>query len=226
MKKKLFGLLALILVIGTTGCGDKGEINYQGVYELGETKIKTYLKDDNIYYNVENDTLDTTGSSEIKENIFKPDSLSEDATITFKNNKISVKTSNEYLESGDYKYTKPYTNEEFYNDFYGDKKYLDSEINGVYIKDDIKIYVYQKNEEAIRIFFELNDATSDFEINLDEEGNYYLAFFETVFNITFEDNTMIINIEAEDDQYQVVDGTYEKASDLKLDDIIKYIPVF
>ena len=229
MKKKLFGLLLLVLVFGVTGCGEKGEIYYNGIYELDNTQIRTYLKDSTIYYKVENETLDTYGNAELnkEKNVVKLDSISDDAKLTFKNDKISIKTSNEYLESKDYKYTKPYSKEEFYNDFYGDKKYLNSKINGIYEKDDIKIYVYQNRDEAIRIYFDLNEGTNDFEVNLTEDKTYQLDFFDTIFNISFAENTMTMDVQVSEDyeEYDVLNGTYEKTSALNLDKILEYIPV-
>lgn len=229
--KKILGILGLLVLI-SSGCGNKGEIRYNGIYELDNAKIKTYLKDDIIYYAVKNETIENNGSNDLnkKKNIIKIDALSDDAKLTFKNDKVVIKTSNEYFKSGDYEYSKPYSNEEFYNDFYGDKKYANSEINGVYVNGDVKVYVYQKRDKTIRLFYakdyKTKEGACDFEIDLDENGVYHLDFFESVLDITFEDNTMTIYAETEDEDLAILDGTYKKDSDLKLDDIIKNIPVF
>ena len=225
MKKKLLGLLLLItLLFGTTACNDKkktekSKIEYTAVYKLGKNTIKTYKMGDTIYYKAESSEINNTGNSELKKNTIKLDYVSEGSTLTFKNGSVLIK-SNANLESGTYKKTGKYTNEELFNDFYGDKTYLTSEINGVYEKDDIKIYVYQKNGNVIRIFFDFS-GENDLELSKNDDGNYYLEFFEDVFTLSFTDSSMNFDLKTNEDKKQALNGTYTKKSNLGLDEIIK-----
>ena len=227
MKKKIFGFIfAIALIFGITACGEKqnkkeeAKIEYTAIYKLGKNKIKTYKKDNEIYYKVETSNFENIGSSEISKNSINLDAASENAKLTFKKGSALVK-SDSVVKSGTYKNEGVYSNEEFYDDFYGDKSYLNSKMNGIYVKDDTKMYVYQMDGNNIRVFYILDGATSDFTIEKSNEEKYHLDFFEETYDISFTDDSMILDLQTNDERNKILSGTYKKDSKLELDEIIK-----
>ena len=220
MKNKLLGIILVgVLFLGLTGCGAK-ITDYPGVYEQGDVKIKVYLEGDTFVYKVESPNITTRGESELEKNVIKLDNVSENSTFTFKSGKADLKTDYEFIKSGKYTRTGDYAKEDYYNDFYGEKAYLTSELNGIYVKDNLKIYVYQTNEGTIRMFYDLNGNTSDLEIYREEE-KFALDFFEDVYNIKFESGKMIIDLKTDNEENKVLNGTYTKESTLTIDQIIE-----
>ena len=234
MKQKIVTGLLLLVVFLSAGCGNKEKIsndnnntntekiNYNGIYNLDDTKIKIYSENDKIYYVVENNGLHIRSYTKAN-NIIMLDSVSDKTKLTFKKDLVVIKTDNEDLKEGKYEFTEPYSKEDFYSDFYGDKEYSNAEINGIYTNEKVKVYVYQKSEKAIRLYCQENNHGMDYEIDLTENNTYHLDFFDTTFDVSFNDNTMTISVESEDDDYKVLNGTFTKKSKLELDDIIKNI---
>ena len=218
MKKKFFGFLLIVsLVVVVTACNDKkedknkkGKIDYNAVYKLGKNKVKTYKMGDTIYYKAESPEVNNTGNSELNKNKIKLDNIAEGATLTFKNNSALVKADIN-LKSGTYKKEGKYKKEDFY---------ATSEINGIYIKDDFRVYIYQRSESEIRLFYTLEEASSDLTLDLDEDGDYYLEFFDDIYIISFIDDSMVIYLETDDEEHQILSGTYTKETSLGVAEII------
>lgn len=221
MKKFKLILVMFAFVLVLTGCTkEDGKIDYNAIYKLGDAKIKLYLKGENVYYKIDSDDINVSGNAELKNNKIVLDMVSENTTAKFKEGKIELKTDYEYLKGGNYKNVGAYTKEEFYNDFYGDIKYLNSEINGIYLKDDIKMYVYELNQDAIRLVYDFDDMGHDLEISKTDDGDYNLEFFEDTYTIKFTSNDMIIDLKTEEEAKKKISGTYKKDANLDLDTII------
>ena len=228
MKKIRIILSIFVFSLALVGCSSKeeigtGEIDYQAIYELDGAKIKTYLRDETIYYLVDSEEISTSGNDELKNNKIKMSSIGEETTLEFKKGKVNFKTDYPYMKSGDYKNIGAYTKEEFYVDFYGEKEYLNSNINGIYVKDGLEINIYQIDEDSIRMLYYFEDGTYDLQIDKNEEGVYYLDFFEDTYKVDFTLDGMELELKTDDEIK--LSGLFVKKSEIDIDFIINnYYP--
>lgn len=228
MKKLLLSCFVLLSVLMLTGCGENketGEIDYNAVYKDHGVTIKTYLKDGQIYYQIKSNKFTTSGEAELKDNKITMDMVTDKTTLEFVKGNIKITTDYEFMEAGNYKKSGEYTDDDFYEDYYGSSKYLTSKLNGVYKNGDKTIYVYQKDKKTICLLYTIEDVDSIIEPEETSEGVYESDFIDDYYTITMKDDTMIVEIKSEDETRTAFNGTYKKDSEITKEDILKlYMP--
>lgn len=198
------------------GNSDFGE--YTGIYKLNNTEIKILHEDDTIDYKVYKDNdLYGNGSDTIKSNKIKID----DFTFEFGKNKMNVKSKNKNVSSGVYKRVDEYKTDNIYNDYVGDVALYNNNLAGVYENETYKIYIVVIDKNAIRMKYNTLDEGVNILVPKTNANSYEMDLFNTRYTINFKDNSLTLEVNSDDENSKVVNGTYTKTTTLSKVETIK-----
>lgn len=222
IKLLLVGVLCLSIIL-LTGCKkeEDGEIDYNAVYENGNMKVSTYKMKEMVYYFFNGKDFENNSSGELENNKVKLDIFTEDSYLTFNKGYITLDLGkNDFVKSGKYKKVGSFSKEDFFDFAYGDKELLNSEITGAYEKDKLKIYVFQNRKNSINVYYVIGESPAELEMEKNENGDYYLEFFEDIYTIKINSGKMTIDIKTNDEEKKVLNGEYTKTENLDIDQIM------
>ena len=199
---------------------------YNGIYKNQDKKLKLYCKDKTTCYRdfyKEDSYLYFTQSS-IKENVINDRSF----TLKLEDDKAIVEeiVDEEYGEngiSGTYQKEKEYTDEEFFKDKYCDPELLKTKYNGYYTLNKLKMYIYQKEQDTVRVYITGNFGIFDIEFKIQKDGTLYTDFFEDEYKITLTDDSATFETIKTDKEEKAKDGVYKKEKTLTYKDILENI---
>lgn len=217
------------------------KFNYNGIYENDGVIVKIFDKKDlrsqelTKFFNVEF-VIEANGWSigaafdddDIINNKATASFFDNEITIEFKNNEIEVTgneatiNNNQGFKNGVYKKTGDYKTEDYFRDNIGDPSLINSIYNGKYNLDGKIVYMYQIEENRVKIVLIDNSPNSSFFYS-----NYFTiengVLTEEVYGddeikttITFDGNNLILM----DIENQNISGTYVKEKNLTIDEII------
>ena len=203
------------------------KISWSGIYTNGSDSVKIYQIDKNkMYFDINTEESRVYTTATIDGNTAKGKIY---ATYTFKliGEKLKVETTDEYMLDATYTRTGDYTKEYIYSDNYGDPKYLNSQINGVFYseKRDATVTVYQINENEAYLHIQVgeNDYIKTATV-VDGTIDFYeeLADKTITINITFEDDLLELKVKDTDrgSFLKRINGKYTKTKSLTMEDII------
>lgn len=222
MKKIVLILIAVILCVTLTGCksvkGNEKFGKYTGIYKLQNMEIKVVHYKNKLLVKM-NKNNEPFGSTEVIIEGNKFEDLN--CTFEFKKDAVNIKTTQKDIPKGDYKRVKPYTTKEIYKDYVGDIAFLNNDYNGVFENDKNTIYTLQTTKDTIRFATDNNGVSTNLELNKKDEQHFYLDFFESKYNLTFNKEQLEVKYESPDED--AISGTYNRKSKMKAVDAIKII---
>ena len=190
-----------------------------GIYKNGDKSVKIYpLKNGSVFYYVDDTSY---GFVEVDGNFLEDESFGETISFEVKDNEINAKFS-EYPElDGTYKKETDYTEKDLINDVYGDYDLFINKYNGHYTKNNDDLYLYQLDEDTVRVIILSQDSFSSFDLEFDivKEDNFYTDFFEDSFSIDYKGDTLTFNSVGEDHSH---DGTYTKVGPVDVNEILEF----
>lgn len=202
-------------------------IIWNGVYTNGENTITLYqIESDKINYTVNiNSHLITGIADEIIENKASGE-IFETHTFELCNETLTFTTTDKDIPTTIFTKNKDYTQTDFYKDSYGDPAFLNTELNGIFKKDNTTIKLFQTSQTSA-ILTIIND-NYHFNKSINVNGNtlsYEDDFFDEVqkINITITNNTLVLTASSTDQESNLnkCDGTYTKESAYTIEQIIK-----
>lgn len=222
----IISLIMIIELIWFTGCEtSKKEISassFNGVYEYNQTKLYiTAIDKDSLEYYFTNDNKEKEyGTLYYYNETIKNRDFDEYIQISLDNDNLVVDTTNgNILKSGTYKKIKEYSLDEFFEETYGYDKYYNSKYIGKFTNENGVVYIYQPDEKYVRLFSDIDNSITYWELNIDDDGYLYSDDFETEFTIKINDNQLYYMIRSDEDKYNY-EGTFIKEGILSKNDII------
>ena len=199
------------------------EDTYRGIYKLNKNTLKVHCNDICYItiYNEDEEEIYTEMAymkkNEIKEN---------DVTITFEKDKITIKNESEDDEiSGTYTKEKEYTDEEIYKDYYGNIELLKTKYNGYYKLNDKEMYIFQTEEDRVRVYIKCPLQFFDVQFYIKEDGSLFIDFLDDEYQITLSDNNATFTTLKSEEHNKEYDGTYIKQKTIDYKDILKNVTI-
>jgi len=241
MKKKvaivvvIIGLLLLVtsgvmLFLGSNNNSGEKEENkqkektvfklgdYTGVYKISDGtsifKVAHYNDKVLIHYNAGSYLGEV--ESELKNNKYTSDEL----TIEFFQNMITVTSTIEEIKSGDYE-KEDYSLDDVYAEFVGSTTLAESKYNGIFKKDNISLNIYEYREDEIRFIVNSN-MMIDITMNK-EDGIFKTDIFETHYEIKYADDNKSLELTVTEDGKKdtKMSGKYTLDKSFTKEDILK-----
>ena len=190
---------------------------YSGVYTYGNNTIKMFYDGEYIRFNLNESSV---GYLEEKNGKWVEDFMGDTVTVTFKDGSIDLEKSDDKSVSGNYKKTKDYKIEEYFNDEQGNILYFNNKYNASYKKDEYDMITYQADDNEVRVV--INSETSSFDIPFDikADGSLYKDFMDNTFTITFDDkgNATFTTIKGG----KAHDGVYIKQGNITIEQVLNF----
>ena len=188
--------------------------DYRGIYQLKDKTIKIYPGGDGMaYYSLGEYN---NGYIEFKKGILIDESFGEKLSFELTSKGIKVDSSEDPSLNGEFTKASDYTEQDLLKDVYGKPEYFTSKYNGIYEANKVKFYMYQTDEDSVRVI--TREGSWDISFDIEEDGSLYEEFFEDKYYITFGDKTMTFRTEGEDKEF---DGTYNKVGDVTVSELTK-----
>ena len=215
------GLILVAIGIIIIKNNDK-TIYYSGLYTKDGIKINIFRKDDKLYYTVKKDIYGILNLDE-ENNKASGERFSYKYSYSFETDGLDIESDDNSIPSGHYKREKDITFEEYYESAFGEKKYFDSEFNGIYKNDLGTIYIYQISESYCNVIIDHKNGFKKGYFNISDEFNYNINSTEgdAIFTISvMEDKAVVETTLIRVDREMQYDGEYTKVSSLKMEDLI------
>ena len=201
----------------------KEEISFSGIYESDKGTLKVYdTGKGKIFFTFDGD-YSVDSYAEVKKGKAVENGFDKREFSLEGESLVVSDDSEDYNIAGVYTKKKEYTAKEYYNDAYGDPKYLESKYNGLYKSDKKKMYIYQTEDGKVRVNVDTGDySLFDIDFDIKEDGSLYVEFFDDIYTVTFDgDKTTFTTVKTDDDDKKVKDGTYTKEKTLTIEDVIE-----
>ncbi len=197
------------------------EIAFNGVYEYEGTTIKLYQTDKKtLYYDISYDegAGSITSNAKISGKSASDEMFDTNYKFTITETGLEFTSNSEDLKSGTYTKKTDYTVSDYFTDNYGDVKYLNNKYNGEYTFGDIKAYMYQSDEEEVRLYLYGGPGMSDLRYEIGKDGVLTCEHFDDKYEVTLGDNSFTLKVvEGESSEFA---GTYTKVKTMTMEDII------
>lgn len=196
----------------------KGNITYNAIFEIdADNSITSFKKTEtDILVKIKTATSKSVYNTTIKDNKVVITLSKTEITLEYTEDGINV-SKNDKIKYGLYKKTKDYTKEEFYSESFGNIDYVKSDLNYVYRKGESVLYLYEKEQDRIRLMCTFKDKS--FDLELSKTGDYYSTeIFEEKYRVDIIDNGVKLTLDG--DSLSDFDGSYTKDKKLEMDEII------
>ena len=201
------------------------EVVWNGVYESEQGTVYLYqLNDEELSYSMLLDGSSISGTADIDGNTAEGE-IFDTYSFVLNGNNLDFTTTSEDVTADTFTKTKEYTTTDYFSDNFGDPKYLESDINGVFGDEAIVIKIYQQSEDSAYITI-LKDYSIygkgidivNGELVLEDE---FFGDMEKI-NATIKDNQLVITASSTDSGSLLneVSGTYTKTGSYTMEDII------
>ena len=174
----LTGLIPLVLNYNNSGKTNtkKAEIKYNGIFENNNKRIVTIKNNNKIIYLIRASGIVKEGQQEIKDNKINVKVNEDDLVLEYTSDGIKVTGESDVLTKGLYKYTKEYTQENYYEERFGDEKLMNDPLAGVYESDTNQIQIMIIHEKKINLCFNHQDERVEYELVKSNENEYSYDF--------------------------------------------------
>lgn len=229
MKKKILKLFTIIMMISlffASGCNNNQEKiernssfgKYTGIYKLKNYELKVFHNGDDIsLFILKDGDFHGNNSSIVEDNKV----IFDEYEFEFADDIIKVKSDSENIPSGEYKLSGTYTTDEIYKDYIGDVSLIDSKYNYSYENDGLNIYTIQESNTDIRIKYETSEESVNINLSYVEDDHFSIDFFDDIYDVKYENDSLILNVTSTEENKVKVNGTYSKKSKLTKEEIIK-----
>ena len=199
---------------------DNGELQkYSGVYSNGEYIVKLYpLENETVFYSIDDFTR---GFAVGKNGVLIDDSFGETVSFTIDGNNFKVEASEYPDYEGTYTKDSDYSKEDLINDIYSKDGLYESAFNGHYTLKEDDMYMFQSDEDTVRVIILAKSSFSSFDVEFDiiDDKTIKTDFFDDYFTITINSDNVVFSTEGEDHSH---DGTYKKDGTVDFDELLEY----
>ncbi len=199
----------------------KKEIHYNGIFDKEGAIIATYLYNGRLIYSFNIGIYVDEGETDLKDNEATIKLAEGDISFKYNYDGIKVSSTIEDFKNGQYSYKEEYTLDNYYKDHYGDSKYLNDPISGIYKNESNKIQILKKSAYIIIVYIESNGSLDEYELALTSENEYHIAFSSLNITIKVDGKTIYVDMNTPNPDDSKYTGTYTKIKDLKLESMME-----
>ena len=233
MKKKiLLTLFVFVAVFALTGCtneekkytGENAFDNYTGIFRNGNAQIKLVNVDEGVKFKYKKNVNDEMSSVYNDINFLEGNKIgNEEYEMEFSKDsiKVTVKAKDTGIVEGEYKRYANYTAEEIFIDNHGFDFVKDGKFNNLYTFDNNKLYVVDVDEKTVRAMAISDSAQLTINFVSKGDNKYAADLYGTEYNIVFNDDTVELTTNSDNEDDKTLVGTYKKESSLTIKDAIK-----
>ena len=235
---KIIGFLLLIIGLGLVGYGaflgykegafspnkpnndsnNNVVLSFNGVYENGTTVIKLFQINNSLSFNISDNNFNVSSRARISGDTATDELFENSYTFKVLQDGLQFTTNSTDVISGSYKKTKDYDIKKYYEDNYGNDTYINSKYNGEYNFNDIKAYMYQKDEKTVRLYLFKGFSSIDIEYEIRSDGTLIGKIFDDEYEVTLSGDSFVFKVINGDEKE--FEGTYSLVKNLSMDDII------
>ena len=233
MKKKiLLTLFVFVAIFALTGCtneekkytGENAFDNYTGIFRNGNAQIKLVNVDEGVKFKYKKNVNDEMSSVYNDMNFLEGNKIgNEEYEMEFSKDsiKVTVKAKDTGIVEGEYKRYANYTAEEIFIDNHGFDFVKDGKFNNLYTFDNNKLYVVDVDEKTVRAMAISDSAQLTINFVSKGDNKYAADLHGTEYNIVFNDDTVELTTNSDNEDDKTLVGTYKKESSLTIKDAIK-----
>ena len=218
----IMALLGIILlIIPNLGEETLTANDFNGIYKNDNGEALLYSKDGKtVHVSIELEDYSFTHQSEVKDNKLNLEAENKKTIVSLDKNKktVSIKSDIKELNNMTFKKEKEYSKEQFFNNNYGNSKYLDSKYNGIYKKDNSEIKMYQQYDDTVRVYISKENSSIDTEFLIKDENTIISELEEIEYKITIDGDKIQFETTKGDKEY---DGEYKREKTLSQDEIME-----